>query len=475
MNFLSQNKDTIIALATAQGTGAIAVIRLSGNDSISLVNRFFRGKNLENQPTHSLHFGTIRNGENIVSESGKITEIAEIIDEVVVAIFINPKSFTGENVVEISCHGSAYIIQKIIQLFVDNGVRMARAGEFTLRAFLNGRMDLSQAEAVADLIAADSEASHKVAMNQMRGGFSLEIKNLRQDLIHFASMLELELDFAEEDVQFVNREQFRKLLNNLFHVVTKLSESFRLGNVLKKGVITVIAGRPNAGKSTLLNALLNEDRAIVSEIAGTTRDTIEETLIIEGVAFRLVDTAGIREATDKIEAIGVKKTLEKVKEAAILVYVYDVIATSYEEVQQDILKLVNSQSQTLDVVVVANKIDLQSINSIDWVALSHPINLIQVSALQPQTIDNLKDTLFNMVAGDYKTEQTLVTNARHYQALQRTAEAIIAVQQGLEQGLSNDFLAIDIRTALHELGEITGEITTEDLLGNIFSKFCIGK
>ncbi len=463
MNFLHQNTDTIIALATAQGTGAIAVIRLSGNEAISLVNRFFKGKNLENQTTHSLHFGTIRKGEDINSE---------IIDEVVVAIFINPKSFTGENVVEISCHGSPYIIQKIIQLFVDNGVRMARAGEFTLRAFLNGRMDLSQAEAVADLIAADSEASHKVAMNQMRGGFSLEIKNLRQDLIHFASMLELELDFAEEDVQFVNREQFRKLLNNLFHVVTKLSESFRLGNVLKKGVITVIAGRPNAGKSTLLNALLNEDRAIVSEIAGTTRDTIEETLIIKGVAFRLVDTAGIREATDKIEAIGVKKTLEKVKEAAILVYVYDVTETTFEEVQNDVLQLI---TPTLDLIILGNKIDLKP--EYQGFMLPQVMNYpeLLVSVNQANTIENIKENLFSMVAGDYKTEQTLVTNARHYQALQRTAEAIIAVQKGLEQDLSNDFLAIDIRTALQELGEITGEITTEDLLGNIFSKFCIGK
>jgi tRNA modification GTPase len=349
---------------------------------------------------------------------------------------------------------------------------MARAGEFTLRAFLNGRMDLSQAEAVADLIAADSEASHKVAMNQMRGGFSLEIKNLRQDLIHFATMLELELDFAEEDVQFVNREQFRTLLNNLFRAVTKLSESFRLGNVLKKGVITVIAGRPNAGKSTLLNALLNEDRAIVSEIAGTTRDTIEETLIIEGVAFRLVDTAGIREATDKIEAIGVKKTLEKVKEAAILVYVYDVTETTFEEVQNDVLQLL---TPTMDLIILGNKIDLKP--EYQGFMLPQVMNYpkLLVSANQANTIENIKENLFSMVAGDYKTEQTLVTNARHYQALQRTAEAIIAVQKGLEQGLSNDFLAIDIRTALHELGEITGEITTEDLLGNIFSKFCIGK
>jgi tRNA modification GTPase len=464
MNFLSQNSDTIIALSTAQGTGAIAVIRLSGKDSIPLVNKFFKGKNLENQASHTLHFGSLQ----VETDNNKI----EIIDEVVVALFIAPKSFTGENVVEISCHGSPYIVQKIIQLFVDAGVRMARAGEFTLRAFLNGRMDLSQAEAVADLIASDSTASHRAAMNQMRGGFSLEIKKLRQDLIHFASMLELELDFAEEDVEFVNREQFKKLLNNLYKVITQLSDSFRLGNVLKKGVTTVIAGRPNAGKSTLLNALLNEERAIVSEIAGTTRDTIEETLTINGIAFRLIDTAGIREATDTIEAIGVKKTLEKVSEAAILLYVYDITQTTFEEAQNDVLQLI---TPTMDLIVLANKIDLKP--DYQGFILPQVMNYPElfVSANQANTIETIKENLFTMVAGEYKADQTLVTNSRHYQALKRSSDAVLAVMNGLAQGLSNDFLAIDIRTALQELGEITGEITTEDLLGNIFSKFCIGK
>jgi tRNA modification GTPase len=461
MNFLSQNQDTIIALSTAQGTGAIAVIRLSGNQAIETTNKFFKGKNLETQPTHTLHFGTIRK-EN------------ELIDEVVVAIFIAPKSFTGENVVEISCHGSPYIVQRIIQIFVESGVRLARAGEFTLRAFLNGRMDLSQAEAVADLIAADSEASHRTAINQMRGGFSAEIKKLRADLIHFASMLELELDFAEEDVTFVNREQFYDLLNKLATALKNLIESFRLGNVLKKGVTTVIAGRPNAGKSTLLNALLNEDRAIVSEIAGTTRDTIEEVLMIKGIAFRLIDTAGIREATDTIEALGVKKTMQKIQEAAILVYVFDITQTSVAEAREDVLQLYN-QSNGMSLIVVANKIDLKPDFS-NWVlpqVMDDPE--IRVSAKNPATIEELKNYLFLSAAGDYQADQTLVTNVRHYQALLRTAEAIDTVKIGLNNGLTNDFLAIDIRTALQDLGEITGEITTEDLLGNIFSKFCIGK
>jgi tRNA modification GTPase len=459
MNFLSQKDDTIIALATAQGTGAIAVIRLSGKNAIQVVNQFFKGKNLETQATHTLHFGTIRKGE-------------EIIDEVVVAIFIAPKSFTGENVVEISCHGSPYIVQQIIQLFVEAGVRMARAGEFTLRAFLNGRMDLSQAEAVADLIAADSEASHKTAINQMRGGFSAEIKKLREDLIHFASMLELELDFAEEDVTFVDRTQFNILINKLLNALNALIDSFRLGNVLKKGVITVIAGRPNAGKSTLLNALLNEDRAIVSEIAGTTRDTIEEILMINGIAFRLIDTAGIREATDTIEAIGVKKTMQKIQEAAILVYVFDITQTSAEEAREDVQKLYTSG---MNLIVVANKIDLNPDYS-SWI-LPQVMNdpELRVSAKNPESITQLKEYLFLSVAGGHQNDKTIVTNARHYQALLRTADTLKTVQKGLHEGLSNDFLAIDIRTALHDLGEITGEITTEDLLGNIFSKFCIGK
>ncbi len=460
---MHHHTDTIIALATPQGTGAIAVLRISGSESIRITNLFFRGKDLEKQPSHTVHFGTIRNSADRNSE---------IIDEVLVTLFVAPKSFTGENVVEISTHGSPYIVQKIFQLFIDYGVRPAKAGEFTLRAFLNGRMDLSQAEAVADLIAADSEASLQTALKQMRGGFSKEIQALRQELINFASLIELELDFGEEDVEFANREQLKALLANLTKVLQRLLDSFRLGNVLKKGVTTVIAGRPNAGKSTLLNALLNEERAIVSPIAGTTRDTIEETLLINGIAFRLIDTAGIREATDTIEAIGVKRTLEKVKEAALLVYVYDVAETTLAEAQQDVLTLL---TPTMDLVVVANKIDLRP-DSQGFVlpqTMNNPE--LRLTANNPADIENLKQTLWQTVAYDYQADQTLVTNARHYEALQGALQSIKAVQQGISQSLTSDLLALDIRTALHYLGEITGEITNDDLLANIFSKFCIGK
>ncbi|MCB0566014.1 MAG: tRNA uridine-5-carboxymethylaminomethyl(34) synthesis GTPase MnmE, partial [Phaeodactylibacter sp.] len=335
--------DTIVALATPSGVGAIGVIRLSGKEAVGVVNEVFHGKDLTKQPTHTLHFGTIRNGEG------------RILDEVVVSLFIEPKSYTGENVVEVSCHGSGYILQEVIQLFIEKGARLAQPGEFTLRAFLNGRMDLSQAEAVADLIASSSRSSHAIALQQMRGGFSDEIQKLRQELLDFASLIELELDFAEEDVEFADRDKLRQLVAKIQSIIHSLIQSFKLGNVLKHGVNTVIAGRPNAGKSTLLNALLNEERAIVSEIAGTTRDTIEEVLNINGVQFRIIDTAGIREAEDTIEAMGVEKTMQKVAQSALLVYVFDVIRTQPEEVHADLAKLIH---ENVHVLVVANKMDL---------------------------------------------------------------------------------------------------------------------
>ncbi len=465
--------DTIVALATPPGVGAIGVIRLSGKDAIFIVNQVFYGKDLTAQVSHTVHFGTIKDEEG------------HLIDEVLVTVFKTPKSYTGENVAEVSCHGSPFIIQQLIQLFIKKGARLAQPGEFTLRAFLNGRMDLSQAEAVADLIAAESESAHQVALQQMRGGFSNEIKRLREELIHFASMIELELDFGEEDVEFANRQDLKDLISKIQKLIQSLLQSFLLGNVIKNGVSTVIAGRPNAGKSTLLNALLNEERAIVSEIAGTTRDTIEEVLNIKGIQFRLIDTAGIREAQDQIEAIGVQKTMEKIQQSALLVYVFDVIKTSPEEVWKDLKKLVHPGIQLL---VVANKMDLNPYTKWEhyaeagngkWEAgntLVSRENFIPVSAINQMNIEYLKEKLYEAaLSGKISLQSTVVTNVRHLEALQKTDDSLNAALQGLDAGITGDFLAMDIRRALAYLGEITGEVGVEDLLENIFSKFCIGK
>lgn len=467
--------DTIVALATPSGVGAIGVIRLSGPEAIKIANTVFHSKDLEKQHSHTVHFGTIRNDEG------------RILDEVLATLFVAPKSYTGENVVEISCHGSDYIIQELIQLFLQKGARLANPGEYTLRAFLNGQMDLSQAEAVADLIASSSQASHAIAMQQMRGGFSDEIQHLRQQLIDFASLIELELDFSEEDVEFANRGELKTLVEKIQTVIKALLQSFQLGNVIKNGVSTVIAGRPNAGKSTLLNALLNEERAIVSEIAGTTRDTIEESLNINGVQFRIIDTAGIREAEDTIEAIGVEKTLQKVQQSALLVYVFDVIQTQPEEVQADLQKLVH---EDLHVMVVANKMDLnpytkkehyfsdsgQVTVGSEQSTSPHDYTWIPTSALNKMNIEYLKEELYNaVISKKLNLESTIVANARHYEALQKSYESLDRVLEGMATGITSDFVAMDIRAALHHLGEITGEISTDDLLGNIFGKFCIGK
>jgi len=502
--------DTIVALATPPGVGAIGVIRLSGADALFIVNQVFRGKDLTAQASHTVHFGTIKD------------ENGHLIDEVLATVFVAPKSYTGENVTEVSCHGSSYVIQQLIQLFIQKGARLAQPGEFTLRAFLNGRMDLSQAEAVADLIAAESESAHTVAMQQMRGGFSNEIKRLREELIHFASMIELELDFGEEDIEFANRQDLKDLIYKIQQLIHSLLESFLLGNVIKNGVSTVIAGRPNAGKSTLLNALLNEERAIVSEIAGTTRDTIEEILNIKGIQFRLIDTAGIREAQDQIEAIGVQKTMEKIQQSALLVYVFDVIKTQPEEVWKDLENLVHPGIQLL---VVANKMDLNPYTKVEHYVVEgrgtrvegrgkreegrakreegraaltvgseqlavsserilpsshspilHRENFVPISAINQMNIEYLKEKLYELaLSGKVSLENTIVTNARHYAALQRAADSLKAALQGLENNITGDFLAMDIRRALAYLGEITGEVGVEDLLENIFSKFCIGK
>ena len=456
---LSEREDTIIALATPQGVGAIAVIRLSGKDAIKVTNEVFFGKNLENQPSHTIHFGTIRDGE-------------KIIDEVLVSIFKTPRSFTKENVVEISTHGSSYIINQVIKLFVRKGIRLAKPGEFTQRAFLNGQFDLAQAEAVADLILADSETSHQAALNQMRGGFSSEIQELRNQLIHFASMIELELDFVEEDVEFASRDDLRALVERILRIVEELILSFDLGNVIKNGVPTVIAGKPNAGKSTLLNALLNEEKAIVSDIAGTTRDFIEDEISIGGVIFRFIDTAGLRETTDTIEAIGVSRTQEKMKTASLILYLFDLSDTDLVEINRDINKLENLGVPFLK---VANKTDKAKENIISELKEKHP-DTIFISAGKKENLEGLKARILELVNLDkFRTGNTIVTNIRHYDSLTKTRESLLEVLGGLDQEVTNDFLAMDIRRSLHYLGEITGEVTTDDLLANIFSKFCIGK
>lgn len=452
------NSDTIVALATPTGAGAIGVIRLSGDDAIRICNEVFRGKDLSKQETHTIHFGTIVDGD-------------VIIDEVLASLFIAPRSYTKENVVEVSCHGSSYIIDKIIRLFVSKGARPAKPGEFTMRAFLNGQLDLSQAEAVADLIASSSEASHKVAMQQMRGGFSNELKQLREELIHFASLVELELDFSEEDVEFANRDQMKTLIEKIVLVLKKLIHSFELGNVIKKGVPVVIAGKPNVGKSTLLNALLNEERAIVSDIAGTTRDTIEDEITIQGIKFRFIDTAGIRDTEDIIEAKGVEKTFEKIQSSAIILYLYDALETYGEELSKIVSDLTDitlkNKSQLL---LVANKSDKseQHTNAI------HP-DSINISALQGIGIKELEQKLLDMIHYTENANETILTNIRHVEALQKTSDALERVLYGIDNPVTSDFLAMDIKQALHYLGEITGAISTDDLLENIFSKFCIGK
>jgi tRNA modification GTPase len=452
-----QKEETIVALATPNGIGAIGVIRLSGPDAITIAQKVWKGKNLTKQASHTLHFGRIVDGDME-------------LDEVVASLFVAPRSYTRENVVEISCHGSNYIIESIIKLLIKNGARAAKAGEFTLRAFLNGQLDLSQAEAVADLIASNSKASQQIALQQLRGGFSNQLAQLRDQLVQFASLIELELDFAEEDVEFANRDQLKKLTHDITRIIGSLIQSFELGNAIKNGVNTVIAGRPNAGKSTLLNALLNEERAIVSHIPGTTRDTIEEVLNIQGINFRLIDTAGIREATDTIEQIGVQRTMEKISQSALLVYVYDAEQITIADLNSDIESL---QKPGVTMLLVANKADL--LNPEQLSSLPYTEKAIIISAKEKQHIDKLKSKIYSAAIKDQLTgHETLVTNIRHLEALQKTEEALIRVLNGIDS-VTSDFLSMDIKQALHYLGEITGAVTTDDLLENIFSKFCIGK
>ena len=460
------HNDTIIALATASGAGAIAVLRVSGTKALSISNILFKSihnKQLIDQPTHTVHLGHIIDGERV-------------LDEVLVSIFKNPQSYTGEDVVEISCHGSSYIQQEILQLFIRKGCRAANAGEFTLRAFLNGKMDLSQAEAVADLIASDSAAAHQIALQQMRGGFSSEIKNLRQELLNFASLIELELDFSEEDVEFADRQQFEDLLQRIVKVLKYLIDSFSTGNVIKNGVPIAIVGAPNVGKSTLLNALLNEEKAIVSTIAGTTRDAIEDEITIEGVKFRFIDTAGIRQTNDTVEAIGIEKTFKKIAQSQVVLQLFDgskISEETYSEIKNQIEKKL-SQYPDKQQLIVVNKMDTSNMKTVK--KCFDQYDYLTISAKTGEGVEALKKQLLGLVQmGKLHNNDTIITNARHYDALRQALDNIQKVQHGLQTGLSGDLLAIDIREALHHFGRITGEISTDDLLGNIFANFCIGK
>ncbi|MDQ3048657.1 MAG: tRNA uridine-5-carboxymethylaminomethyl(34) synthesis GTPase MnmE [Bacteroidota bacterium] len=460
------NNDTIVALATPQGVGAIGIIRLSGASAIDICNNVFSSRSLKRKDlnkcaTHTIHFGVIRD-EDVV------------LDEVLLSLFKAPSSYTSENIIEISCHGSPFIQQQIIQLMVRHGARMATQGEFTLRAFLNGKLDLSQAEAVADLISSNSATSHQVAIQQMRGGFSGKIKLLRQNLVDFASLIELELDFSEEDVEFADRSDLKSLVNSIQRIVSRLIDSFEVGNVIKNGIPVAIVGKPNAGKSTLLNVLLEEDRAIVSDIPGTTRDVIEDEVNIEGVQFRFIDTAGIRETNDIIESIGVEKAFEQIKLSSIAIYLFD-----SHEITSSELKLILADIQphlnNSQLVMVANKIDKEDLDYIKKEFESFP-GMLFISAKERNGIDELKKHLVQLF--DSRTvnlTETIVTNARHVEALRHTNVALMKVLEGLNNNVSGDFLAMDIRQALHHLGTITGEISSDDLLANIFGRFCIGK
>ena len=444
--------DTIVALATPQGVGALAIIRISGNNALEIANAVFYGKDLIKAPTHTVHVGTIRNGD-------------VIIDEVVVSLFKGPKSFTKEDSVEISCHGSMFIVKQIVMLLIKQGARLAKAGEFTQRAFLNGQFDLAQAEAIADLIHSDSEASRRAAMDQMRGGFSQEIKQLREELIHFASLIELELDFSEEDVEFANRNELKSLINNILVKISALINSFEIGNVIKNGIPTVIAGKPNAGKSTLLNALLKEDRAIVSEIAGTTRDVIEDEINLGGIAFRFIDTAGLRDTTDEIEALGVEKTHQKLQEASLILFMFDLSTEPLDSIQRELDWL---EGQPVPYLALGNKADKVEANHIK--AFARIPHTLPVSVLDANDLVKIEEAILSKVnIGEFNTGSTVVTNLRHHQELVNTEHALQEVITGLDKGITNDILAMDISQALHHLGEIT----TDDLLENIFSKFCL--
>jgi len=452
---MTSHSDPICALATANGVGAISVIRVSGAGSKALVSKNF-SKELTDKPSHTLHFGVF---SDLVNKA---------IDEVLISVFDEGKSFTGEESVEISCHGSVYIQQQILQTLCGSGFRLAEPGEFTQRAFLNGKMDLSQAEAVADLIASQSKQAHDVALRQLRGQFSNQLQELREKLIQFAALIELELDFSEEDVEFADRTQLKKLVKEVLAIVERLANSFSLGNALKNGVPVAIVGAPNTGKSTLLNQLLGEDRAIVSNIAGTTRDVIEETLNIEGILFRLIDTAGIRETTETIEALGIERSQQKIEQASIVLCMADAtVDTSAEEVRSWKTELENNYPEK-KIEFILNKVDAAQPTVSD---------AFTISAKNGDGIEALKQRLVELVIGNFDLQNDIiVANARHHEALQKTAVALTQALNGLENGTTGDFVAMDIREAMLQLGNITGQIDIDtDILGAIFSKFCIGK
>ncbi|MEZ5174572.1 MAG: tRNA uridine-5-carboxymethylaminomethyl(34) synthesis GTPase MnmE [Bacteroidia bacterium] len=456
---LPDTADTIVALSTAPGTAAIAVIRMSGAEAVVIADKVFRGKSLSEALTHTLHFGVLADGDRQ-------------IDEVVISLFRNPSSYTGEDVVEISCHGSEYIQQEILSLLVKKGARLARPGEFTMRAFLHGKMDLAQAEAVADLIATSNRSMHDLAMQQMRGGYSQVLRNLRDKLIEFGALVELELDFSEEDVEFAERGHLLKLTQNIKEVIDGLIHSFTLGNVLRSGVNTVIAGKPNAGKSTLLNALLNEERAIVSAIAGTTRDTIEEVLNIRGIDFRLIDTAGIRDAQDEIEKVGVDRTMEKIGQSAILLYLFDVHTTDKEMLGKDLGGFIKGNYH---LILVGNMIDkgLPAEKVVDFSVFG---DVLYISAKEKQNIQDLLDRMYYAVVdSDMEQSSVVVSNVRHLESLQKARTALADIIDSIEGKQGGEITALSIRHALNAIGEITGEVTHEDVLGYIFGRFCIGK
>ena len=461
-----ETNDIIVALATAHGSSAIAIIRLSGPEVLNIVEPFIYSKtlkkiSLKNKPSHSVNFALIVFQDNI-------------IDEVLITLFKNPNSYTGQDSIEISCHGSPFIQQKLLQLFLSQGARMANAGEFTLRAFLNGKLDLSQAEAVSDLIASNSALSHQFAMQQMRGGFSTKINQLRQNLINFASLIELELDFSEEDVEFANRDDLKKLISTIYSVIEALIQSFELGNVIKNGIPVTIIGKPNAGKSTLLNMLLEEDKAIVSEIAGTTRDLIEDEMIIDGVMFRFIDTAGLRITSDAVEQIGLNKAFEAIKKSAIVIYLFDAHELTAGDLVLELQKIKEHLIST-QVILVANKIDIETLNDLKNEFIDFP-EMIFISAKKQLNIHELKNKLLSLFdARTVSATDTIVTNARHASSLTNANLALKKVLEGLHNNIVPDLLALDIRYALNEIGLITGEVSNEDLLNNIFSKFCIGK